>query len=74
VSYRSGGQPAPLASVQAALAELLGALGCGRALCLQAGVEADPEKLQLYAQIIVKKAPADRKAAIVERLQALELL
>ncbi len=66
------GRPEP-ASVQAVLEELLGALGFG-AMAKQAGAETDPEKLQLYARIIVKQAPVERKPAIIARLRLLQLL
>lgn len=73
MSGQSGhGRPDP-ASVALALSELLQALG-GRAMALQAAEERDPEKLQLYAQIIANKAPADQKAAIRSRLERLGLL
>lgn len=72
--YRSGGRPA-LEAVQAALAisELLGSLGLG-AMAKQAAAERDAEALQLYARIVLKKAPADRRPAMRERLEALGLL
>ena len=69
--YQSGGRP--MASVQAALAELLGALGF-RAMSLQAADEQDEEKLRLYARIIVKQAPAERRPQILRRLEQLGLL
>lgn len=72
--YRSGGGPAPeLASVQAALAELLGALGLG-AMAKQAGAERDPESQKLYARIILNRAPAERRPAMRERLERLGLV
>lgn len=71
--YRSGaGKPAE-GAVQAALAELLGSLGFG-AMAKQAGAEQDEEALRLYARIIVKQAPAERRQAIRERLELLGLL
>lgn len=66
------GQP-EAASAAAALSELLQAFG-GRAMALQAAEERDPEKLQLYARIILVRAPADKKAAIRSRLERLGLL
>lgn len=72
--FSSGGRrPADVASVQAALAELLGALGF-RAMADQAGAETDPEKLQLYARIILRQAPADRRPAMRSRLESLGLV
>lgn len=67
------GQPEPVPGLQAALAELLGTLGF-RAMAEQARAEADPEKLSLYARIIVQQAPEAYKAAVRERLAALGLL
>jgi hypothetical protein len=73
VSSQSGhGRPDP-ASGALALSELLQALG-GRAMALQAAEERDPEKLRLYARIVVNKAPAGQKAAIRSRLERLGLL
>jgi hypothetical protein len=72
--FSSGGRrEASVASVQAALAELLGALGF-RAMALQAGAETDPEALRLYARIILKQAPAERRQPWRERLELLGLL
>lgn len=66
-------QKASKASVQAALAELLGALGF-RAMALQASAEHDDEALKLYARIIVQKAPEERRPEIRYRLERLGLL
>jgi hypothetical protein len=71
--YSSGGQRPAQASVQALLAELLGALGF-RAMAEQARAETDPEKHGLYARIILRQAPADRRPIMRERLEALGLL
>ena len=70
--YQSG-RAVPAAAVASMLSELLGALGF-RAMALQAGAELDPEKLRLYARIIVKQAPAARRAEIVEGLERVGLL
>jgi hypothetical protein len=71
--YSSGSERPAQASIQAALAELLGALGF-RAMAEQARAETDPEKLGLYARIILRQAPADRRPVMRERLEALGLL
>ena len=70
MSSQSGSQSQELA---AALSELLQAFG-GRALAVQAAEERDPEKLRLYARIVVDRAPAAQKAGIRSRLARLGLL
>jgi hypothetical protein len=67
------GRSSKPASVQAALADLLGSLGF-RAMAEQVRAETDPEKLGLYARIILEQAPAAKRPAIRERLERLGLL
>lgn len=72
-SYQSGGRPAPASVQAAALSELLAALGFG-AMAKQAGAEQDEEALRLYARIVLKQAPAEKRQAMRERLERLGLL
>ncbi len=73
MSSQSGSPSPEPASLAAALSELLQAFG-GRALAVQAAEERDPEKLRLYARIVVNRAPAEQKAGIRSRLERLGLL
>ncbi len=65
--------PAELAAVQIALAELLGGLGF-KAMSEQAAKEEDRENLELYARIIMKNAPPAMAEPIRQRLAFLRLL